>query len=314
MIRPHGSDENATYLRSIYAQQQVLTDLKDESLFLVIYLKSEADLKACASAAARLQSHVVVINQAKPGATLSRDYEVIAGVGFSQNLYSQVVGRTTRPFSYVPRTGGVRSGAGSGCTSLNATGGDIFIHAKSNSHSKLFELADRVIKAFPRGSIDFFEDLYGFIYKDGRDFTGCPYGRANPITEGDRFVASVNDYTQGSFCVSIKHPTSKNGEGTFRYHWNFCFWLSQLTQKWIHDMSKIHSMSKRKLENIFGIYKDGTDMRFRCPSSHVSRMRAATDQKNQSIMIYRQSMPFGSLSSREKGLFFVGFADDPEVS
>ena len=46
------------------------------------------------------------------------------------------------------------------------------MHAKSNSLSKLFELAQRLLKEFGRQNLGSFEDVYGFQYKDGRDLSG----------------------------------------------------------------------------------------------------------------------------------------------
>ncbi len=51
-------------------------------------------------------------------------------------------------------------------------GGDIFVHAKSDSYSKLFELCDRVISQLPAGSVDRYEDIYGWVYRNGRDLSG----------------------------------------------------------------------------------------------------------------------------------------------
>jgi deferrochelatase/peroxidase EfeB len=50
--------------------------------------------------------------------------------------------------------------------------GDVFIHAKSNQVSKLFELAQVVMKNLPKDSVDRFEDIYSFVYKNGRDLSG----------------------------------------------------------------------------------------------------------------------------------------------
>jgi len=52
------------------------------------------------------------------------------------------------------------------------SGGDIFVHAKCNTKSKLFELAQKVVSSLPSGSIDKFEDTYSFVYKNGRDLSG----------------------------------------------------------------------------------------------------------------------------------------------
>jgi hypothetical protein len=36
----------------------------------------------------------------------------------------------------------------------------------------LFELSQRILAALPQGSVDSFEDVYSFVYKNGRDLSG----------------------------------------------------------------------------------------------------------------------------------------------
>lgn len=52
-----------------------------------------------------------------------------------------------------------------------SAGGDVFIHAKSDNVSKLFELCQAVTAALG-SNIDRFEDIYSFVYKNGRDLSG----------------------------------------------------------------------------------------------------------------------------------------------
>lgn len=54
----------------------------------------------------------------------------------------------------------------------SSLGGDIFIHAKSHNRSVLFELAQRIMKEMPAGSVESFEDTYGWVYQNGRDLSG----------------------------------------------------------------------------------------------------------------------------------------------
>ena len=51
-------------------------------------------------------------------------------------------------------------------------GGDIFIHAKCNERGKLFELAQLILNLLPPNSVDRCEDIYGWVYKGGRDLSG----------------------------------------------------------------------------------------------------------------------------------------------
>ena len=53
-----------------------------------------------------------------------------------------------------------------------ALGGDIFVHAKSNTPSKLFELCQKVMGSLPADSVQSFEDIYSFVYQNGRDLSG----------------------------------------------------------------------------------------------------------------------------------------------
>lgn len=56
-------------------------------------------------------------------------------------------------------------------------GGDIFIHAKSSNYSKLYELAQAVMRSFPEGNIEKAEDIYGWTYQEGRDLSGFIDGK-----------------------------------------------------------------------------------------------------------------------------------------
>lgn len=70
-------------------------------------------------------------------------------------------------------------------------GGDIFIHAKSNDRSKLFELAQRVISQLPNNSIERCEDIYGWVYRNGRDLSGFIDGKwCVPCLSEATFVSS----------------------------------------------------------------------------------------------------------------------------
>ena len=52
------------------------------------------------------------------------------------------------------------------------SGGDVFIHAKCNTPSKLFELAQKVMTNLPKGCVAEFEDIYSFVFQNGRDLSG----------------------------------------------------------------------------------------------------------------------------------------------
>lgn len=64
-------------------------------------------------------------------------------------MYSKLAGKTEKNYTMCDRKGALGG--------MPATGGDIFIQAKSNHHSKLFELVQRIVYALPEGSIESFE-------------------------------------------------------------------------------------------------------------------------------------------------------------
>ena len=63
-----------------------------------------------------------------------------------------------------------------------AVGGDVFVHAKCNTPSKLFELAQLFVNSLPAGSVKDFEDIYSFVYRNGRDLSGFIDGMVYIIT------------------------------------------------------------------------------------------------------------------------------------
>ena len=62
---------------------------------------------------------------------------------------------------------------------LYLLGGDIFIHAKSSCYSNLWELAQLIVRSMPPGSVAKAEDIYGWMYKEGRDLSGFIDGESH---------------------------------------------------------------------------------------------------------------------------------------
>ncbi|XP_062521944.1 dye-decolorizing peroxidase YfeX-like [Corticium candelabrum] len=104
---------------------------------------------------------------------------------------------------------------------MPSTGGDIFIHAKSDSYSNLFELAKQVVGAFPPNSIDKFEDVFSFVYENGKDLSGFIDGTENPADEDDRKAVAV-DHNGGSYVITQRwiHNLDliKNTQGMTMYY------------------------------------------------------------------------------------------------
>lgn len=60
---------------------------------------------------------------------------------------------------------------------MHILGGDIFIHAKSDSMGKLFELAQLIQLSLPKNSVAKFSDVYAFVFREGRDLSGFIDGK-----------------------------------------------------------------------------------------------------------------------------------------
>lgn len=81
-----------------------------------------------------------------------------------------------------------------------ATNGEIFLHAKSNDLSKLYQLAEEIRMHLPAGAVSRFNDDYAFKYRNGRDLSGFIDGTENPSGQSSREHVAIN-HANGSFCV-----------------------------------------------------------------------------------------------------------------
>lgn len=256
------------------SQPSVYSPGKDHALYLWITLKPTANPKEVARAVARLQKYV---DEVCDPSTRDEDDEVLAGVGFGPNFYQQVSGKTKEPYPYIYRKCQLGE--------MPSSPGDIFIHAKCNQVSKLFDLAQLVLKNLPCLSVQDYEDVYSFVYRNGRDLSGFIDGTENAAAEDDRREVAVEKATGGSYVI---------------------------TQKWIHDLHVINTEKEKTLESWVGRQRsDSVELQRKTITSHVARMTGgnALEQKK-AFQIVRQSMPFGTLAEGA-GLFFIAYAASP---
>ncbi|ESO98284.1 hypothetical protein LOTGIDRAFT_114599, partial [Lottia gigantea] len=253
----------------------VYSEGKNHALYLWINLKPGANSREVAKSVAKIQKYV---DQVTDPTMKDDDDEILAGVGFGPNFFSQVAGKTMKSFVYPHRKGALGD--------MPSSGGDVFIHAKCNTPSKLFELAQVIIKNLPKDSVENFEDIYSFVYKNGRDLSGFIDGTENRADEEGRQETAVEKETGGSYVI---------------------------TQKWLHKLDVIDGEKDRTLEGWVGRARnDSTELSRKTITSHVARMTSGNNfNAPKPVEIVRQSMPFGSLSG-EKGLFFIGYAASPQ--
>jgi len=253
-------------------QANILSPLKEYSLFLWITLKPSASPCATIKAAANLQCLSEELNDCK-----CPEDNVIAGIGFGPNIWSQVMGKTLKNYYYPMRKG--KHG------DMPSTGGDILVHAKCDSRGKLFELCQNFLRSLPPDSIEEFEDVYSFNYQDGRDLSGFLVNVINPCDKNAKKEVAVECETGGSYA---------------------------LAQKWVHDFCAIEEAGCKQLEGYAGRTMEcGENIPTKSVCSHVARMNGGTEyQDPPPVEIVRQAQPFGHLCS-EAGIIYMAFANDP---
>uniref|UniRef100_A0A194ALU0 Deferrochelatase/peroxidase YfeX n=1 Tax=Pinctada fucata TaxID=50426 RepID=A0A194ALU0_PINFU len=256
------------------SQPSVWSPGKNHALYLWIHLKPEANTKEVAKAVKNLQKYV---DQVVDPAMRDEEDEILAGVGFGPNFFAQIGGKALKNYNYPHRKGALGD--------MPSSGGDVFIHAKCNTTSKLFELAQVIMKNMPAGSVEKYEDIISFVYRNGRDLSGFIDGTENAADDENRQRIAVQEKNGGSYVI---------------------------TQKWLHDLNVIQKEKDKTLEGWVGRgISDSTELSRKSISSHVARMTGGNgwEQKKEAEIV-RQSMPFGNLAG-EHGLFFIGYAKDP---
>lgn len=256
------------------SQPSVFSQGKDHALYLWIELTHTANPKEVAKVCATLQK---MVDKVTDPSMKDEDDEIWAGVGFGPTFYKQVGGKS-KDFIYAHRRGSNGE--------MPSSAGDVFIHAKCNTPSKLFELAHMFINSLPAGSVKDFEDIYSFVYRNGRDLSGFIDGTENAADDDSRKRIAVEPDTGGSYVI---------------------------TQKWIHDLKLINTEKDKTMEGWVGRKReDSTEIAKKSISSHVARMTGGNGlNQPKPFEIVRQSMPFGTLKGGA-GLFFIGYSASPD--
>ncbi|KRZ17572.1 Sodium-dependent phosphate transport protein 2A, partial [Trichinella zimbabwensis] len=253
-------------------QANVISYKRKEGLFLWIHLNENVDLKPIVSVVTNLNK---ISDKICPPKICLQMNEIVSGVGFGNDFFKQIIPREVTAQSFVHDH---RHGPKGDITN---TGGDIFVHAKCDTKSNLFDFAWRVIELL-RPYVKAFSDVYGFSYHGNRDLSGFVDGTENPKDEEIEEVA-VDKNTGGSYC---------------------------LTQRWIHNLTFIASASTKVMENIIGRTRHfNLELKNKSAFSHLARMTSGPEYKSKKpFQIYRQSLPYGTISD-EAGLFFIAFAN-----
>ncbi|CAH8616031.1 unnamed protein product [Schistosoma rodhaini] len=261
-----------------YAPQgSVVSETKSHALYLTIHLDPQASPQECLKSVGQIKKYVDAIC---PPDLRGEEDEILYGVGFGleflQKISPNFQSRGISNYEYRERSGNLGK--------LPKTGGDIFIHAKCHEYGKLFELTQAIINNLPSGSVTKFEDIYGWVYRNGRDLSGFIDGTENPADPDERAEVAINTKTGGSYAV---------------------------VQKWIHNMDMIQTTKDHTKEGWIGrTLKDSVELKNKPITSHVARMVGSADYDAPSkYKIVRQSQPYGTLSG-DAGLLFIAYAAD----
>lgn len=172
-----------------------------------------------------------------------------------------------------------------------ATGGDLFLHIRSDHTYPAFEMARRLLDQFG-DAVTITDQVAGFRYYDRRDLLGFVDGTANPTGQRGEATVLIDDdepFDGGSYLI---------------------------VQKYLHDLPKWNAQTVEEQEAAIGRYQL-TDIEIpdakKASNSHVV-LNTITEPDGTQRDIVRDNMPFGSLAEGVFGTFFAGYAADPGVT
>ena len=167
-----------------------------------------------------------------------------------------------------------------------ATPADLFLHIHSGRQDANFVLAREVMKRLG-DAVRPVEEIHGFKYLDGRDFTGFVDGTENARGGERAGVALVGD----------ENPAHAGGS-----------YVS--LQRYVHDLGRWEALPRAGQEGAIGRTRDDDlelDDAVKPPSAHIARV--VIEEEGGELEILRHSLPYGTTS--EHGLYFVAYCRSP---
>jgi putative iron-dependent peroxidase len=167
-----------------------------------------------------------------------------------------------------------------------ATPGDLLIHLRARTMGLCFELADHIASRLA-GAVTFVDEVHGFRYFDERDLLGFVDGTENPTGVGA---------TQATI-IAEQDPSFAGGSYV-------------VVQKYVHDMSAWNALTVEQQERVIGRTKLA-DIELpddvKPPDSHVA-LTTIVDADGTERQIVRANMPFATITTGERGTYFIGYA------
>jgi porphyrinogen peroxidase len=171
-----------------------------------------------------------------------------------------------------------------------STPGDLLFHIRARTMDLCFELADQLTRRLA-GAITIVDEVHGFKYFDQRDLLGFVDGTENPagrVAERAVFAGDDPAWAASSYVI---------------------------VQKYLHDIEAWNALSTEQQEHAIGRTKlsdielpDGVQP----DNSHVALAKVVGDDGDERKIV-RDNMPFGHISTGERGTYFIGYAASPSV-
>jgi Dyp-type peroxidase family len=175
------------------------------------------------------------------------------------------------------------------------SGGDLWFHIKSDG------------PAIPRKAQALIEDRLGGLIDPARSMVVVAEKRNQGKVLGGRFIDGLEnpaDVEDLSARVVIGDEDPAHRGAAFL-----------VTQKFVHDWSKLNAMSELAKQNMIGRDRENRILAIDDESSHIQRVRRiGADHINARLL--RQALPYGRKSdnkANEEGVFFAGYAQSTTV-
>ncbi|CAF1172488.1 unnamed protein product [Adineta steineri] len=282
-------DKSVDISNTYHCQTGVLTpfDINEHGLYIIFHLSNQCDDTHIKKTCQKLPELKEDLSKLNPGCRL----EATLGIGYdkTKKWLSQMNIPIPKNLLEFKEKIGIQG------KSMPSTGGDLFVHLRSNRKDLCFELGLQFCRLIPDKFIDQLEDTFGFAYMSTKsnglshDFTGFEDGNANPKTDQLRAKAAL----------------IQEGEDD-PIHIGSSF---ALTQKWKHNLIKWNELSKIEQEKVFGRTRGDNSIKVKpleC-TSHLAR--TDLNENGIDIKVVRQSLPYGGM--KEHGLFFISYASSP---
>lgn len=289
-------------------QKGILSDLTHGAAYVTIFL-TEAFMKSPSGSAQDLAVRHVCssfanliqgLNKTHLGESSETDRDkagLVGIIGFGPNLTRRWIKNTPKSLrDYVELKGAEEY------SFFPSTGGDIFLHLKSNRRDLLFLAAKNVVDQLGQIKLSNGSSVLGNVEQvDGYSYLVDKYGMARDMTGFEDGTKNPKTLKAKLDAALIPKAEAKNGEagGSFL-----------LTQRWIHNLNDFNRLPVPDQEKVFGRTKpDSEKLKENPSSSHVS-LTELSPENGKKREILRHSMPYGTAT--EHGLFFLAYSSDTD--